>query len=128
MKTKITEKKRKILRAIYGTLSFSTALFVFQACYGTPEDFGMDVTIKGYVKSKVTNQAIPGIKVSLENHPQYEITNNEGMFMFYASMDSSYKVKFEDIDSTQNGIFLSKDTIVNIIDRSTFIEVALDAK
>lgn len=128
MKTRITEKKRKILRAIYGTLSFSTALFVFQACYGTPEDFGMDVSIKGFVKSKVTNQPIPGIKVSIENQPQYEITDSEGMFKFYASRNTSYKVKFEDVDSTQNGNFLPKDTVINIIDESTFLNVILDAK
>jgi len=128
MTTKIKEKKRKILRIIFGTLSFSTALFVFQACYGTPEDFGMDVEIKGYVKSKVTNQPIPGIKVSLENQPQYELTDSEGMFKIYTSKDSSYKVMFEDIDSTTNGSFLPKDTVISIIDDTTFLNVALDAK
>jgi len=128
MTTKLKEKKHKILRIIFGTLSFSTAVFVFQACYGTPEDFGMDVEIKGYLKSKATNQPIPGIKVSLENQPQYELTDSEGMFKIYASKDSSYKVMFEDIDSTTNGSFLPKDTVVSIIDDTTFLNVALDAK
>jgi hypothetical protein len=67
MKTNFKDRKRKVLRAIYGTLSFSTALFVFQACYGTDKDFGADYYLKGIVKSKTTNLPIPGIKVSVEN-------------------------------------------------------------
>lgn len=128
MKLKLKEKKRKILRVIFGTLSFSTAVFVFQACYGTPEDFGIDVSIQGRVISKDTNHPISGIKVSLENQPQYVITDGEGLYTIYTSMDSIFKVKFEDIDSTQNGIFLTKDTVVKIKDKTTYLNVSLDAK
>jgi len=128
MKTKLTDKKRKILRKIYGTLSLSSALFVFQACYGTPHDLGYDVYIQGLVKSNTTNKPITGIKVSIENHPQYEVTDSTGKFKIYTSQDSEYKLKFEDIDSTKNGAFLPKDTIVKIIDESTFLNVSLDAK
>lgn len=123
-----TDKRRKILRKVYGALSLSSALFVFQACYGTPQDMGMDVSIQGLVKSKTTNQPISGIKVTIGNLPQYEITDNEGKFKIYASRDSVYKVRFEDIDSTKNGAFLPKDTVVKIIDESTFLNVSLDVK
>jgi putative lipoprotein (rSAM/lipoprotein system) len=128
MKTTITDKKRKILRTIYGALSFSTALFVFQACYGTPQDMGMDVLIQGLVKSKATSLPIPGIKVSIENQPQSEITDSNGSFKFYASSASEYKFKFEDIDSSVNGLFSTKDTILKVIDKSTFLSISLDAK
>lgn len=117
-----------MLRTIYGALSFSTALFIFQACYGTPMDLGMDVLIKGSVKSKETNQPIPGIKVSLQNYPQYGITDGEGKFWLYATMDCSYKLRFEDVDSAQNGSFLPRDTVVDMVDETTFLNVTLDAK
>ncbi len=128
MITKFTDKKRKILRKVYGALSLSSALFVFQACYGTPPDMGMDVTIQGFVKSKTTNQPIAGIKVSIENHPQYEVTDSEGKFKIYTSRESVYKVKFEDVDFSKNGAFLPKDTVVKIIDEITFLNVSLDVK
>jgi len=128
MMKKLTDKKRRILRKVYGALSLSSALFVFQACYGTPHDMGMDVYIQGFVKSKTTNQPITGIKVSIVNHPQYEVTDNEGKFKIYTSRDSVYKVKFEDVDSTRNGAFLPKDTVVKIVDESTFLNVSLDVK
>jgi putative lipoprotein (rSAM/lipoprotein system) len=128
MKTNRSEKKRKILRTIFGTLSLTTAVFVFQACYGTPEDFGMDVCITGCVKSKDTNQPIKGIRVSIENQPQYEVTNEEGHFAIYAPEGKEYKLSFEDIDSTQNGSYLPNETILKLVDNSTYLEVKLDAK
>jgi len=128
MMKNLADKKRKILRKVYGALSLSSALFVFQACYGTPQDLGMDVSIQGSVKSKATNEPIAGVKVSIGNLPQYEITDNEGKFVIYTSRDSIYNVKFEDIDSTKNGTFSTKDTIVKIIDDSTSLNISLDVE
>ena len=128
MLKKYTNKKRKILRKIYGALSLSSALFIFQACYGTPRDMAMDVYIQGIVKSKSTNQPINGIKVSIDNQPQFELTDSEGKFKIYISRNPEYKIKFEDIDSANNKSFLPKDTIVKSDDESTFLNVSLDDK
>lgn len=128
MLTKLTDKKRKILRKVYGALSLTSALFVFQACYGSPRDMGMDVSIKGTVKSKTTGSPIAGIKVSLKNHPQYDFTQSKGEFTIYASRDSVYNLKFEDVDSTQNGVFQTKDTIIKITDSSVPIDISLDVR
>jgi hypothetical protein len=128
METKHTDRKRKIYRRIFGVLSLSSAMFVFEACYGTPKDFGMDVNIQGYVKSRSTGLPISGIKVSIENQPQYEMTDNSGKFYIYASLASVYKVRFEDVDSATNGSFLPKDTLVTIVDKSLIFNVYLDAK
>ena len=57
---------KKWVRRIVGGLSFTSALFVFQACYGTPQDFGLDILLEGQVKSKSTGLPIQGIKVSVE--------------------------------------------------------------
>jgi hypothetical protein len=125
MKAKFNEKKRKILRTIYGALSFSTALFVFQACYGTPKDFGLDVRFFGVVKSKSTNMPIPGIKVSLLVQPQYEITDTAGKFMIDVSKAPEYTFIFEDIDSTKNGTFMTKDTVIKTVG---ILNISLDDK
>lgn len=116
------------MRAIFGTLSFSSSLFVFQACYGVPQDYGLEVSIQGLVKSKETNLPIQGIKVSVENRPQYEFTDNKGKFNIYTSRDASYKVKFEDVDSNENGSYISKDTIIEINYYDAYLDVWLDAK
>ena len=128
MKTKLTERKRKILRKIFGALSLTTALFVFQACYGPPHDVVIDIYFHGFVKSKTTNQPIQGIKVSVENQPQYEYTNNMGEFKLYTAQASEYKLKFEDIDSTHNGYFLPKDTIIKIVNESAYLQITLNDK
>jgi hypothetical protein len=43
----LQEMKRNLLRRVLGSLSLTTAAFIFQACYGTPQDFGLDVYISG---------------------------------------------------------------------------------
>lgn len=104
--------KSKLIRKLIGGLSFTTAMFIFQACYGTPQDFGNDVFIEGLVKSKKTGQPIKGIKVSVKDNPQYEFTGEDGSFSFYTFATERCTVKFEDTDSNQNGSFIDKDTIL----------------
>lgn len=128
MKRKLTDKKRKILRRIYGALSFTTALFVFQACYGTPQDFGYDFFIQGIVKSKTTNQPVPGIKVSVITEPQYETTDATGLYKFYVPLFGNYTVRFEDIDLNLNGSFQTKDTVFTFFDQSSRLNVYLNDK
>ena len=125
----IKEQKQKFLRWFYGTICLGTVAFVFQACYGMDRDYGYDVRIQGIVKSKTTGQPIKGIKVSIENIFQYDLTDDEGQFTTYVPMNSAYKLKFEDIDSIDNGEFIPKDTVLtNITDKSIFLNISLDEK
>src|SRR5690554_6966910 len=78
--------KRNVIRQIVGGLSLTSAMFVFQACYGTPQDFGLDLLIEGQVKSKTSGLPIKGIKVSVADNMQYTWTNEEGEFSFYTEM------------------------------------------
>jgi hypothetical protein len=128
MKTKLNEKKRNILRKVYGILSLSTALFVFQACYGTPADQKIDITIQGTVKSKATNLPIEGIYVSVANQSLHNFTNNTGKYTLYLPQASSYKIKFQDVDTSHNGWFIDKDTIVDNVSQSLTLNVSLDVK
>ncbi|MDR0567518.1 MAG: carboxypeptidase-like regulatory domain-containing protein [Prevotellaceae bacterium] len=127
MKT-FANKSRKFLQSIFKGLSATSLAFTFQACYGTAQDVGQDVLITGTVSSTQTGEAIPGIKVSVEDQPQYEITDGSGQFSVYALQRSACKVTFEDADALQHGAFLAKDTIVEALGERIVLNVSLDAR
>ena len=108
--------KRDWKRKIIGGLCLTSVAFVFQACYGTPQDFGNDLLIEGQVKSKTSGLPIQGIKVSVDDKVQYTNTDENGKFSFYIERLQYAKIQFTDIDSTQNTLFSNKDTLVTIND------------
>jgi len=108
----LTRAKRSLSKKFLGLFSLSTMLFVFQACYGTPQDFGMDFQIKGTVTHQETGAAIPGIKVELRNLPQFTTTGENGDFSIYCPILDQYLVSFSDIDGESNGLFIDKDTLI----------------
>lgn len=120
--------KQNMIRRIIGGLSFSSALFVFQACYGTPQDFGQDVFIEGLVKSKLSGSPIQGIKVSVADNIQYEVTDEEGRFSFYTEIIDGLRLQFQDIDSSQNGQYMNKDTVLTAANESIYLDIALEEK
>jgi len=111
-----------------GGLSLTSALFIFQACYGTPQDMGLDIIIEGKVISKQTNMPVKGIRVSVEDKLQYQFTDIDGKFSFYTETAKSYKIKFEDIDTSENGNFFGKDTVLASIDKRVYLNIALQEK
>jgi len=104
--------KHHLIRKILSGISLTTALFIFQACYGTPQDVEVDVNIKGVVKSDSTGNAIPGIKIILNGTNQTMYSDTTGAFSFYTPMGNTYRLIFTDADSTQNGLFTNKDTVI----------------
>jgi hypothetical protein len=127
MKT-LAKIKRVWLKRILGALSFSTALFVFQACYGSEQVTGQDILIEGTVKSLSTGTPIKGIRVSVEQNMNYSISDNNGSFQFYANNADSCKIKFEDIDSTLNGNYINADTTMFPVQNKITLNMALTAK
>lgn len=121
-------KSRKLLRNIFNGLSATSLAFTFQACYGTPQDFGEDVLITGTVTSKQTGEAIPGVKVAVEDQPQYDLTDSNGQFSMYALRSSACTVTFKDADALQHGDFLPKDTVVEALSEHIVLNVSLDAR
>jgi hypothetical protein len=120
--------KRNWLRTLIGGMSFTSALFVFQACYGTGPDYGLDVNIKGQVKSKTSGLAIEGIKVTVAETSQHEMTDKDGKFSIYAEWRDVLAVQFEDVDSTQNGMYVNKDTILHKFQPVIDLNIALEEK
>ena len=126
-------KYRKLLRRIFGCVSFTAVAFVFQACYGTMDDDFYDVKITGIVRSKTTNLPIKGIKITVNEgvwNSNCGFTDENGRFDFYASVPLEYNdyfyrndsvryahdsvyVRFIDIDGAKNGLFADKLLIIN---------------
>jgi hypothetical protein len=119
---------RNWIRKIIGGLSFTSVMFIFQACYGTPQDFGLDLLIEGQVKSKTSGLPVKGVKVSVANNIQYEFTDAEGRFSFYTEILENLTVKFQDVDGDQNGLFADKDTIIANNQKKVYLNVLLVAK
>jgi hypothetical protein len=118
--------KRKQLRALIGGLSFSTALFVFQACYGMPQDMLDDVFIRGKVVDQTTNSPIQGIKVESDISGHHGITDSRGEFAFYTPWIDSLKLIIEDTDPRTDGSYLSKDTILTNPELEVVLNIALE--
>jgi hypothetical protein len=120
--------KSNLIKKLVGGLSFTTALFIFQACYGTPQDLGADVFIEGLVKSKKTGQPVKGIKVSVADNPQYEFSSEDGSFSFYTGIAESCTIRFQDTDAGQNGAFSDKDTTLINLDNDVYLNILLEEK
>ena len=131
--------KKNWVNNIFKGLCFTSALFVFQACYGTDQDFGKDIQISGVVKSKKTGEPIKGIKVSVgqlnSNYTkeqyefgQYEYTDNSGKFSFYTYETESILVSFEDIDLIDGKDYIRKDTIFAVKDSEIVLNIELEEK
>lgn len=120
--------KRNVIRKIIGGLSLTSVMFVFQACYGTPQDFGLDLLIEGQVKSKVSGLPIKGIKVSVAHNMQYVQTDEKGRFSFYAEASKELTLRFQDIDSDQNGLYVDKDTVLTSLSKNVYLDIALEEK
>jgi len=111
---KIELKSRNLLRALFGGISLTAIAFTFQACYGTPNDLGLDIKLKGTVKSKTTNLPIKGIKVTRPDSPSYELTDEKGNFSFFTYQygSDSIPVLFADIDGVDNGNYADTTVII----------------
>ena len=118
--------KRKRVRNLLGGLSFTAALFVFQACYGMPQDMQDDVFIEGKIVSSKTNLPLNGIKVATELSAQYGITDSFGEFAFYASWADSLKLSIMDTDHRSDGSYLSKDTVLINPGQEVFLNIKLE--
>lgn len=120
-----TNLKKFFLRGI----CLTSVAFVFQACYGTPQDFGLDLYIEGQVKSKNSGLPIKGIKVSVANSMQYTYTDRNGSFSFYTEKLDKTKILFQDIDLEENNSYIDKDTtIITSEKEKIYLDIKLEEK
>ncbi|MDR3236818.1 MAG: hypothetical protein LBT48_08885 [Prevotellaceae bacterium] len=109
---KIAHVKRKLWKALFTGCGITTAAFIFQACYGTPQDYERDAYVYGVVTSHTTGRPVQGVKVSLKDSPYHDSeTDAEGCFIIYIPQQDSLYLHFED-KFRQYGAYSSKDTII----------------
>jgi hypothetical protein len=120
--------KRKWIRRVIGGLSLTSALFVFQACYGTPQDFRLDLLVEGQVKSKASGLPIKGVKVSAGENMQFEITGDDGKFLLFTQMTRGLTIRFQDIDASENGLFADRDTVLNTLAERVYLNILMEEK
>ncbi|MCK4879897.1 MAG: hypothetical protein KAS82_04520, partial [Bacteroidales bacterium] len=102
------------------------ALFVFQACYGMPQDMQDDVFIQGKVVSQTTNLPVEGIKVKSDLYEHYGVTDSLGAFSFYTPWISTLRLSIEDTDPESDGSYISKDTVLVDPEMEVFLNIALE--
>lgn len=120
--------KRNWRRGIIGGLSFTSALFVFQACYGMPQDYYPELSFSGQVKSKKTGEPIQGIKVTLKEINWADYTNENGEFFLLTQVVHEATLRFEDVDSSAYGSYASKDTLLVDPAEDNVLEIELEEK
>jgi putative lipoprotein (rSAM/lipoprotein system) len=122
---KLSEKSRKILRAVYRGLGTATVSLSVSACpfflagmYGMPAEYGMppdyyeEIAICGKVVTK-TGEPIQGIGIYIEGITSYYaiLTDIIGEFYIYVPKQDNYTIIFTDIDKDKNGGEFKQKTI-----------------
>ncbi|MDR0364950.1 MAG: carboxypeptidase-like regulatory domain-containing protein [Bacteroidales bacterium] len=124
--------KKNRLRKFLGGLSFATLLFAFQACYGTPQDDGLDIYLYGKIVSKTNGEPVQGINVFVSNLDYYgtlpcAVSDEDGNFSFFTVLNDHIAVRFEDINPLEYGHFLQKDTVLtNIYTTKILLNIELE--
>ena len=108
----------KWLHNILKGISLTSALFVFQACYGTPQDplheYG-EALLDFNVKAADTGDALEGIRILARTTPQdqdwFEVASTDARghasaFLPYINNEPGPFVRFEDT----TGVYSLKDT------------------
>lgn len=117
---KIKEKKQQLLRFLFGSFSATALMFTFQACYGMPRSH-VNVLVRGTVTDAETGETIGGMKVSSEIIGFSATTDQEGYFEDSTGVRTlnewgSYPIRVTDIDSTDNGLYETLDTVFSARD------------
>jgi len=127
----------KYLLTILGVGSMA---FILEACYGVPSDdlydYNNKVSLKGSVISEDEGKGLENIEVKIISKDQIynneAVTDSNGNFVVAGiPVDfDTFNLTFTDIDGIDNGLYLSKDTIIviedsDIINASKEIEINL---
>ena len=119
---------KKWLRNIVKGASLTTALFIFQACYGTGPDMEIDMVVEGIVKAKSTGLPVKGIQVEIESNNMYDITDTNGHFTIYSSMSDGLNLLLSEYDTNTYEQTSLMDTNITDLSDSVYVEIILKDK
>ena len=125
--------KKKWIRNIFKGFCLTSALFVFQACYGTGPDIGNDLYVYGKVTSKKTGKPIKNVRVSVVNQAaiesskqyelmQYDLTREDGTFGLYINDSEKLYASFQANDSK----YADKDTLFSVTNSTVILNIELE--
>ena len=122
----------KWLRGLMKASALTTVMFIMQACYGTPRDFGVvEIRISGYVTDKATGQPLNGIQLDAY-HSDYDAdhvldtTDENGYFELLQWGNSEMISKMSIIVTDSNGNYLPFDTLVSLDADLTGLKIKLE--
>jgi len=115
----------KQIKKIFTFLITGSFTLILAACYGAPVEYGYTKTIKG---TDENDKPIEGLKLTLLKNDEIvesKISDNTGTVDFFDVKNNSYsyKVKIEDIDNEQNGVY--KDSTIFLYSTDAFYDVKL---
>lgn len=121
IKTSLFKRFNTLLSFLLSILGFGAAFSLNSCEYGTPAmEYGTPFAtfkVKGSVKSELSSNAIPNIRVVMGNDTtfsdesgNYQISNTD------FPDDQTFLLEFKDIDGKTNGEYQALDTIVEFID------------
>ena len=122
----------KWLRGLMKASALTTVMFIMQACYGTPGDFGVvEISISGYVTDKATGQPLNGIQLDAY-HTDFDAdhvldtTDENGYFELLQWGNSEMISKMSIIATDSNGNYLPFDTLVSLDADLTGLTIKLE--
>jgi len=150
---KLSERSRKVLRAIYKGLGVTAVSMAFHACpietehgwveYGMPPDYPVreEFYIRGQVRAIYNDyKPIKGITVIVvdadNTYPYYSTTTYDfGDFYIYVPKQDSYTIIFTDVDGERNGgrfkqleMTLTMEEVLALKGEPLFINLELEPK
>lgn len=121
MKRTLLKKYNTLLSFLLSILGFGAACSLSGCEYGSPMyEYGTPhatFKVNGNVKSEVTSDDLPGIRVILDLDTAF--TDEQGNYQVRTiefPKDQTFLVEFKDIDGEANGEYQPLDTIVEFID------------
>lgn len=126
----------KLLRKIMGGISLTAAMFVFQACYGTDEDYyDYESRVTFRITSEDTGKPLPSIRIisreitsesgsiGADYTESQETTDTNGIATMWGTKDRPYRFAIVD-DSSR---YAAVDTVLFPIEVDT-VNIALKLK
>ena len=108
----------KLLHNILRGSTLATALFIFQACYGMPQDRSEQFIYEARIKvTDAKGQALEGVKCSVKNYymsefTEQDVTGADGMLNISVAVPGQVAIRYVDLRFEAEG-FNVKDTTIN---------------
>ena len=118
----------KILKWTLGSLGVTSIAFVFQACYAPYYDDEFDRCINGEVLSAQTHEPIKGIRITGNQQPGYEETDESGRFHIHLPLSREYNLQFVDVSDPSKEYHHKDTTISNANYKGEKIVIYLEEK